>query len=855
MFFFLRTISNRHFTGHLLRTALTVLGIALGITVFVGINLVNKSTLASFYEMINNVAGRAQIEISRGRSGFEESVFDRVLEIEGVGLATPLLRSSAYLEDAPQDTIILLGVDTLADKEFRTFTAEDDDAASDMDALQFLNAPDSVLITDVLARRYGLKIDQTVRVITGAGMRELTIRAILEEKGAAKVFGGNLMIMDVFSAQAILDRENRFDQIDIILAAGASREVVIDKLRAELGEGFTIDHPGSRSGQVENMLKSFQQILTIMSLLALFVGMFLIYNTFSMAVAQRRREIGILRALGLSAEQIRNLFIIEATVLGFLGAVVGAVAGFFLARELTTIVAQTISTAYFRLSIDEIALTLVDMAVIVALGVGSSVISAIAPARQAATVSPLEAMRPVSMEATKKQAYFKYFYWGLALFGIQFAGLWAQRYFDNPVIGSASAMLGFLALTLLTPLLIVYAGELFSPLLRKLFSVEGKLGADNLTRSPGRTSVTVSALMIGISLAVAVKGTMLSFESSVLEWLRQSVTADLVIRSSAALPGPDAVDMPEGLGDEIMAGVEGVADVNRFRMINQPYGETQVVLYSVQMPEYRKYSPGIWIQGEADEVYNAVTGQDAVYVSENFMNRFRIKRGDSIDLQTPTGPRTFKVEGVRVDYMSDQGVIGMDRETFKKHWQDSGVDSYDVFIKPGVEASVIRDRVAAQFGAKYHLVLQTNVEYREEVQTAIKQSFRITYVMEIIAILIAIIGIINTLMVSVLDRTRELGMLRAIGFTREQLQKLVMTEAGVMGILAGTFGVLAGVGFAAIITQIILREVIGWTTPFIFPTFSAINGFALAFAVSVLASIYPAWKAAKTNIISALEYE
>ncbi len=855
MLFFLRSISLEHFRLHLLRTSLTVLGIALGITVFVGINLVNKSTLASFYQMINNVAGRAQVEVSRGRSGFEEVVLDDVLDTEGVGKAAPIVRSSAYLENAPEDTLILLGVDTLADKEFRTFTASGESAQEDLDVLQFLNSPDSVLITEPLAERHGFKVDDSLEIITGAGLKTLTIRAILAEEGAAKVFGGNLLIMDVFSAQDVLERTGRFDQIDIILAEGADREAVIHDLRAKLGDGFTVDSPGSRSGQVENMLKSFQQILTIMSLLSLFVGMFLIYNTFSMAVAQRRREIGILRALGVSARQVATMFIVEAGFLGLLGSVIGTLAGYALARKLTEIVAETISTAYFNLSIDQIAMAPQDLGVVIALGMVTSILSAVAPARHAARVSPLEAMSPQAMETAARAKYWKVFGVGVALFVVQFVLLFLTDGASNPLIGGGASMLGFLALTLLSPILIVLVGEFFSPILKKIFSVEGKLGADNLTRSPGRTSVTVSALMIGIALAVSVKGTMLSFQSSVLEWLHQSVTADMVIRSSAALPGPDAVDMPESLGDEIVAKVDGVADVNRFRMVNQSYGNTQVVLYSVQMPEYRKYSPGIWIEGEADAVYDAVTAKDAVYVSENFMNRFNVHAGDEIELATPTGPKKFMVAGVRVDYMSDQGVIGMDRATFKTHWQDNGVDSYDVFLKSGYEVAPVRESISQLFGKDYRLVLQTNAEYRVEVQSAIEQSFRITFVMEAIAIIIAVIGIINTLMVSILDRTREIGMLRAIGFTGEQVRKLVVSEAGMMGVIAGGFGVVAGIGFTMVITQIVLREVVGWTTPFVFPGQSAALGFGLAVLVSIFAGFYPAKKASETNIIQALEYE
>lgn len=861
MLFLLQKISLRHFRLHLLRTSLTVLGIALGITVFVGINRVNRSTLASFREMINNVAGRAQIEVSRGRSGFEEAVLDQIKGTYGVAKATPLVRASAYLEQAAHDTVILLGVDVLADKDFRTFTAEDDTAdTEEVDPLAFLNTPDSVLITDVLAKRYSIHKGDAIRVVTGAGLRELKVQAVLAEKGAAKVFGGNLLIMDVFNAQTLLDREGRFDQVDIIVKPGVPLETVMEALKKKLGEGFTIGHPGSRSGQVENMLASFQQILDIMSLLALFVGMFLIYNTFSMAVAQRRREIGIQRALGVSAKQIRNLFLLEAVVLGLVGSLLGTGAGYVLARELTQVVAQTISTAYFKLDIREITVPVAFLLQVLALGIGSSMLASYFPARQAARVSPLEAMSPMAMESVAKRNYVKYFVAGVVMLVIELSlfRLLAESS-DLAVnlrlaLNGGASMLGFLALTLLSPILIIAFAEFVSPILRRLAGVEGRLGADNLTRAPGRTSVTVSALMIGIALSVAVKGTMLSFKASVEEWLHQSVTADLVIRSSSALPGPDAVDMPETLGDEIRK-VAGVEAVNRFRMVQQEYQGTNVVLYSVEMPVYRQYSPGIWVEGKADRVYDAVTAKNAVYVSENFMNRFGVHSGDEIELTTPSGPQRFRIEGVRVDYMSDQGVIGMDRVIFKKYWKDNGVDSYDVFLAPGAQVGAVRDAIATGPGKPYRLVLQTNAEYRKEVENAIDQSFKITYAMELIAIIIAVIGIINTLMVSVLDRTREIGMLRAIGFTREQVRKLVVSEAGVMGVVAGVFGAFAGVGFSLIITRVILRSVIGWTTPFVFPTTSMATGMILAVVVSMASGFYPAWKAASANIIRALEYE
>ncbi len=850
MRFFLRVISFRHLRLHPLRTALTLVGILLGVAMGVGVGLLNESTLASFNEMVEGLAGKSDLTISvGGRAGMPDATLDQVAGIEGVKAATASLRVSGYLTDRPTEQILLLGIDALADPEFRTFKVS---SKPDFDPLAFLNTPDSILVPQSLAARSGLAEGDRLRVTTQGGILEFTVRAVVDEEGAAKVYSGNVVILDVFAAQDLLGRTGTVDQVDVIAEPGVAPEALQERLKAALGPAYLVERPG-RNVQAEKMVEGLRKTTDMLGILALFVGMFLIYNTFNTAVAQRRREIGILRALGTPRAHIVGIFLGEAAVIGLVGSALGVLCGVGLARMLIEQYAETVSSFYFKVHPEVVVFSGTLFARSVALGVASAVLSAILPARKAASISPLEALSGVSLEAERQRGFKWAFAGGILLLAAETAILLRSWEETSVEIGVISALVSFGALALLSPLLISLTTALLRPLNRSVLGLEARMGGDNLMRSPARTSVTVAALMIGITLAVAMGGTFASLSASLDEWITEGITADLTVRGSVALPGANSVELPGDLADELRR-VPGVEDVSTFRIVPIPFRDGVIHAYGVDVAPILKHSSSRWTEGRRDRDGELLRQPGHVLISENLASRYNLHRGDEMALQGPFGARTFKVVGVHIDYTSDLGSVGFNREDFLSFFRDPHVDSVDLWLAEGVDPVETRETLKKMFPQK-QLFVQTNGEFRGEIERAVAQIFGMVDVIQLLVIIIAVVGILNTLLINIIDRTRELGILRAMGFTRDQLGRVIVWEAAFMGLIAGVLGALSGSAFSMSIVHLINRQLVGWSTAFVFPTDSVWKGFVVAVLSALMASWWPARKVGRLNIVEAMEYE
>jgi putative ABC transport system permease protein len=850
MRFLLRTLSFRHIALNPLRTALTMLGIMLGVAMGVGVGLLNESTLASFDEMVSGLASGSDLTVTvSGRAGMPEETLDTILEDPGVKAAAPSIRLSGFLVDHPLETILLLGVDALADEGFRTLRVGGD---PNFDPLVFLNTPDSVLVPRSLALRNNLAEGDTLRVSTRGREYALTVRAIVDEEGAAKVYSGNVLILDVYAAQEKLEKTGSFDQIDVIAAPGINPDDLARSLRAALGESYLVERPG-RNQQAEKMVEGLRQTTDMLGMLALFVGMFLIYNTFNTAVAQRRREIGILRSLGSERRHIILLFLGEAAVIGLIGSVLGVLGGVGLARVLIEQYAATISNFYFQVHPEVVQFSWPLMSRFVALGTISAVVSAVFPARRAARISPLEALSGVALETERQKGFRLAFGLGLLALGIEVVILMSTWESTRVEIGVISALVSFIALALLSPMLITWSIALLRPIGRRFFGLEARIGGDNLLRSPGRTSVTVAALMIGITLAVAMGGSFASLAASLDEWITEGITADLTVRGSVALPGVNSVELPAELLEELAA-VPGVADVGSFRIAPLPFREGVIHVMGVDLDSYWRHSESRWVSGNRNRDRPKLQDGTHVLVSENLSTKYNLHPGDPFEVVGPKGRRTYTVAGVHVDYTSDLGAALLDRAAYIELFGDTHLDSISLWMKPGVDPVALRETIRQSFPDR-QLFIQTNVEFRGEIEQAVAQIFGMVDVMQLLVIVIAVIGILNTLLVSIIDRTRELGVLRAVGFTKEQLRRVIVWEAGLMGLIAGTLGALSGSIFSMSIVHLINRQLVGWSTAFVFPIDSVIKGFWVAVLSSLLASWWPSRKAASLNIVAAMEYE
>src|SRR5579884_882416 len=342
----LKLISWQYFRKHVVRSLLTVAGIVLGVAVFVGMHAANQSVLFAFRQTVQKIAGATQLQVSAGDPGFDESVLDRVQAVPGVRVAAPAIEAVVNTGLAGQGNLLVLGVDMVGDRSLRDYDFEggDDDVVDD--PLVFLAQPDSIIITDAFAKRNGLKTDSKLPLNTMQGEKMFTVRGIMKPGGLASAYGGNLAVMDIYNAEKVFGRGRKFDRIDVAVKDGTRVEDVQRRIQSALGPAFHVEQPSARGEEFESMSRIYSMSANITSAFALFIGMFIIYNTFSIAVTQRRTEIGILRALGASRGQIRTLFLGEGLLTGVIGSALGVAAGILIARSLTGYISGYLGEVY-----------------------------------------------------------------------------------------------------------------------------------------------------------------------------------------------------------------------------------------------------------------------------------------------------------------------------------------------------------------------------------------------------------------------------------------------------------------------------------------------------------------------------
>jgi putative ABC transport system permease protein len=526
----LRLISWPYFRKHVLRTILTMAGIVLGVAVFVGMHTANQSVLYAFNSTVDRIAGKTELQVTAAETGFDEQLLETVQGAASVRVAVPVIEAIVDTQIAGQGNLLVLGTDMTGDRSLRDYDLEEGDEAVIDDPLVFLAQPDSIILTREFAERNSIRPNSTITLGTALGARQFTVRGIMKSSGLSSAFGGNLAIMDVYAAQRMFGRGRTFDRIDLATKPEATIADAQAELRRLLGPGFQVDAPSGRGQQFEAMTAAYSMMVSISSVFALFIGMFIIYNSFAIAVAQRRSEIGILRALGATRGQIRRLFLLESAATGLLGSLGGVAFGLAIARGIAASIGQLISDVYgVAQRADEIATSPVLLAFALVIGVVTSIIAALIPARQAARVDPVQALQKGRYQALSAGES------RVRLVTASVLGVGAALCLFAPTVrtvfyvGYAMAMVAAL---LLGPLLSLALSRGLRPLLKWLLPVEGALAADSLIQAPRRTSASVTALMLSLALVTAFAGMARASYNSIIDWMDGALNPDLFVTPS-----------------------------------------------------------------------------------------------------------------------------------------------------------------------------------------------------------------------------------------------------------------------------------------------------------------------------------
>jgi putative ABC transport system permease protein len=643
---------------------------------------------------------------------------------------------------------------------------------------------------------------------------------------------------------------------------GESIEAVRERLALRLQGSAEVERPKKRGEQIELLLTSFRVGLFFVSLIALFVGFFLIYNTVSVSVIQRRREIGTLRCLGMKRAQLLRVIVVEALLLALFGSLVGAAFGWLLAQAALVAVGKTVENLFSLVDVAPGVFTLRELGLSLASGVVVAVLAALHPAAEAIRVSPLENARQTAWNPVFRGKDSWATRLGLLCLGAAPLLVFLPVPLPEPVqkfsVGIMGMLLFLLGVAFLCPLIINYGVRCFwrwALRLPGLSWVEARLAADSLRRNPVRSGITVATLVISLAAIFTIAAFVNSVRGSLLAWVDQMVTADLIVSAGARTAGPKNVSLKE----DVLAGIKnvpGVKIVDLYRLIRSTYQGRPILIESFSAAESIKVRTLPMARGDGAQALRAMGEGAGVIISESFQSKFGKTAGDAIELATPSGLIAFKVLGVYVDYSSDSGSVLIDRALYKRYWRDDLVDAFDLWLEEGgVDEQEVIQTIKQRYGERYQLFISTHRELRTAVVGIMEQSFVVNYAVEIVAVVVAIFSVINTLLASILDRTREIGVLRAMGATQAQLRRIVALEAGWMGILGGLVGLFAGTVMAYHHVVYNTKVLTGWTFQFYYPYDVALLSVVGAVILCLISAYGPARQAAATPVVAAIGYE
>lgn len=859
-----------HMVERPLRTGLTIIGVALGVAAFIAVKTANIEVLRSFEQSVAVVSGAATLEIVGHEGRLDEALIAGVRHVPGIVSADPVVTVEARIAGGPLkgQGLTLVGVDLIEMMSRERLTVRKERSA---DELGGLLAADGLFLGQMLASELGLATGDRLEVLVGFQTIPLIVGGIFDAGDGSRQSWDRTAVMDIAAAQKTFGLVGKLDRIELITASTEDLERLQTALQRSLPPHAVVQRPDTRGRQVENMVRAFQTNLTVLSGVGLLVGVFLIYNTISFSVVQRRREIGIFRALGMSERSVSALFIGEAALMGLFGGLVGALAGVWLATTLTGLLGKTISDLYATVSNAGLGRRVPAwFPILFQGGILGSLISALgaaAPSVEAGKTLVVQALAPGSYDVAGRSPAGPTALGGGLLLAASAVLLLGRPIDGIPVFGYAAAFCLLAGLSGLVPLSI-QAMHWWNRFKRPANPASGagtlgKIASEQLIRCSSRSTVTVSALLVGVAIMVGVVMMVRSFRHTVEIWIEETVIADLIVTPQAWLQG-SREDSGErtfpSLWADRLRDVEGVSAVDLYRDVRLRLGDRSVSLVSRDLALHAERSRYLVLSGDSSTVLRAAAANGGILLSEVLADRLNVKAGQTLELPTPSGTQVFPVLGIFYDYATDGGKIVMDRATYRRWWPaDDAITVFPIYLSTRADPALVRNaifrRLAEESPAHPNAAVVSNGELRREILDIFDRTFFLTYALEAIAVLIAVLGIVNTLVTSVLERRREFATLQAIGASEGQIQALVLWEASYLGVIGSFLGILGGIALSYMLIAVINKQSFGWTIQMQWTPGVWILAVSLSLVVAVVSGYWPARWASRQLAADGLRYE
>lgn len=830
----------RYLSGRKLRTALTTLAITLGVMILFGMSSLVPSMAQAFRNQMLTIAGEVDITLAHASGGvFSPQVADTVRDDPQVERAAGVLSQNILLAETRPNApniVTLVGTETAAERQVRAVEIVSGRALQ----------PDDIraaLISQTLADAFELQVGDAWSLPSANGVTELVVTGIFR---AAPSPGNEEVIVPLATAQQMLNLPGLINSVEVIVRSSADRGQVQQQLLARLESGYTTSLPQFGEEFMSGM-RLGEQVFNTFGFLALLMGGFIIFNTFRTVVAERRHDLGMLRAIGATRKTIFNLILIESLLQGLLGTLLGLAAGAATAYGMVALVNPTMRD-YMRFEISAPVFSSQALVLSVALGIGITVLGGLLPAIGATRLSPLDALRPSLPPVNRWQSRLRTVL-GLALMAASLVGL-----FSGEVGLSALGMLLFISgLVLISPALVQPLASLLSRLLAFLLAREGKLAQGNVARQPGRSAITASTVMISLAIIVAAGGMITSVNHGLTQYIQRSLGADFLIMPPAMVLGSGNLGASPQLAADVAAAPE-IEAVSSLRIGKTAVNGEALQLIGIDPLIFPRVSGLIFSAGDEQTAYAELGQSRAVIVNGIYALQAGVKTGDTLSLLTPNGEQTYRVAGIGVDFLNAKLATAYISQANLE--RDFNIAS-DVLLmanaKPGADLDAARQSLQSLLAAYPNFSLTDAASFRADTLKGSQAGFLLMYFLILALALPSLLGMINTLAINVIERTREIGLLRAIGSTRRQVRRMIRAESLLLASIGTAFGLISGVWLGKVLIDAL--TVGGFPMPYSFPYAGILLGIAGGILLGVLAASLPARQAVKMEIIRALRYE
>jgi len=827
----------RNLRSHPGRALAVLLGIALGAAVFTSVRLAVHATLVSFSRSMDIIAGDADYTLMRPGGRVPDALVKTLLQQHDVLAASPVL--STYVRPAGRrEPFLLFGFDPVLDRDLRTWTMHPPAQGPASDWAALMTEPNTLLIGRRLSEQFDWQPGQRIALTHSHQTMEFKVLGILDPSGLALVEGGRIALCDIATFQEFTGLFGLADRIDVRLKSHAAKQAAAS-LQSLLPAGVEIRSPSDRKESGRGMIRAYQFSLTFLSFISLFVGMFLVYSLVALNAAARRRELAVLRSTGASARTLFCLFVGEGAFIGLCGWMLALPISSFLVKYLLAGVSRTVSMLFVRVQVDQLTLNPWEVLLSFTVTIAVAILAALQPAREAMQVPPREALdieptAPLRPHLTRNMAL-----GGVGLLALVYP---VSQLPSPPAVslpGYLAALLLFIGFALLAPWGLQTFGRLLAPHLLRLGGQPAFLAARYLRQSGVQTAIAVGALITAVALFTSLVIMVHSFRSTVALWVRQSIAGDLYIRPKLAELNRFRDPLPRQVKAAVQALPASVQLVPMHRLELRVNGH-QHLFEAMNYSAYARHSRFIWMDGNVQQIEADLIAGKGVAVSEVFANSTGLGPGDRYRVQIGDRALDVPILGVFRDYRTRGGAVYYSLTHFQERFDDSSWSAVQVnFTRrgPGLvdDVAQVRNGLLACCGDVIEMIDGHNL--RSAVLRIFDETFAITTVLLLIALVVAALGIATTLVVLVLQRRRQLNTIRAIGGSPAQLRRMILWEAALVVLAGQTAGLICGFILSYLLIFVVNLQSFGWTFLYRVDWPALLSALPLIFAAALLAAL------------------